>query len=213
LTWRSILKSGKDILSALSNLVDDKHFRDTLGKAGSFVSIVTAAYDVSLQIKEELSSEEEKAHNSLSKFVLKVTKDFLKSLDKERESATAKNQKEKVGGEETVDNSKIKVELDKSLKQSANIYSLENWDSNMFSHPVVENFVTKLEQDLRKNNYDDNEVKDILFEYKDKLITRAAKDEDYKKFFDWWKGQRHYVEFKRYLTSIEGLKYYRTITE
>src|SRR5205085_458101 len=120
----------------------------------------------------------------------------------------------KVGEEETVHNSKINVELDNSFKQSANIYSLENWDSNIVSHPVVQNFITKLEQDLRKSNYDDNKVNEVLFQYKHKLRTDAAKDEDYKKFFDgWWKGQSNYVEFKRYLTSIEGLKYYRTITE
>src|SRR4051794_7832838 len=123
MNWRNILKSGKDILSALNNLVDDKHFRDSLGKAGSLLSFVTAAYDVSQQIKEELLSEEERAHNSLSKFVLKTTKEYFKSLRKKREAVATTNESEQVVIEEdnNIDKSnnynKLKQELDHSLKQ------------------------------------------------------------------------------------------------
>ena len=67
---------------------------------------------------------------------------------------------------------------------------------------------------MKKSNNDRNEVQAVLFRYKTKLETDASRDEDYKRFFDgWWKAQRYYVEFKRYLTSIEGLKHYRAIAE
>ncbi|HET7344464.1 MAG TPA: hypothetical protein VFJ05_01155 [Nitrososphaeraceae archaeon] len=123
-------------------------FRDNLGKAGSFLSFVTAAYDLCQQIQNELKTEEERAYNLL-KFVLKTTKEFLKSLVKrgyiESLSSAVVTPKtneienyEQEEGEgdavETIDKNsydRLKQELHSSFKQSAGIfhYSIDSWDS------------------------------------------------------------------------------------
>ena len=63
--------------------MDDKEFRGHVDKAGGLLSMIGIAYDVCEKIHNGLKTQKEKAYNSLSKFVLKSTKDFLKDLEKE----------------------------------------------------------------------------------------------------------------------------------
>ena len=206
--WRDLFKVGKDVMSSVGQLTDNKDFRNTIGQAGGFISLISIVYEISEQIHEDLTSDKEKAHNSLSKFVLKTTIDFLKEKDSGRDENSNAKIKER-----------LKEDIYKAYKEiNDDKYSLLEWNSNiLFEHPVVSNFIRIIKPYIEKSyRIKEPEVRGShlasIVEYKKILEEKAAKDDNYKKFLDWWKVQRRYIEFVKYLDTIENMKNYHTLS-
>jgi hypothetical protein len=184
LKWREIFSYGKDILSAISNLADDQDFRNNLGKAGGLLSLISIALEVTNKVYDESQPPKVKAYNRLSKYVLKITKKLLKDMKPENE----------------IDKGMIEKQINSSFQNASDEFELNNWDSYLPNHPVIQKFRKGIITYLRNTN---TNYEELLGRIDSELIRNASSDEDYEYFYDWWEGQRRYQDRIDYLRLIE----------
>jgi hypothetical protein len=128
LKWRDLLSYGKDALSAVSDLIDDKDFRNNLGKAGGVLALVSVALEVTDKVYDQLQTPKEKVYNRLSKYVLKIMNESLKDLK----------------SDSYIDRKTMEQRMEESFNNVTDSIALDNWNFYLPNHPVTVKFKEKI---------------------------------------------------------------------
>jgi hypothetical protein len=188
---------SKNIIPSVKDLINNKRFQSDLDKAGGIIALIGVGIQIYDAIKKNLETDEDRASNSLIKFVFETAKDTLKDASKKY-----------------FDGEEIKVNIDMNMKKTIlqNVFeSFRAYYDNDASFdyiidlPAITSFKSSLISQLKEKLKGDN-TSELITYFEEKFDAlfeiNTENDPDIRKIEGLIAIIKRQRQLKKYLESI-----------